>query len=513
MTVKSPDTAPESESPADTTTHTDIVIVGAGLSGIGMAAHLLDECPGARYEILESRDDLGGTWDLFRYPGIRSDSDMYTMGYRFKPWNRPETVAPGQMILDYLREAAVERGIDKHIRFRHEVTRCSWNSDDSLWTITADTPDGQRQWTASYVVLATGYYGYDKAYTPDFAGMADFQGKIIHPQYWPQDYDYSDQRMVVIGSGATAVTLVPSLAETAKHVTMLQRSPTYMFTSPTKDPVSLWLRDRIPDSWIFQLARIRHIGFQMFSYQLSRRRPEKAADYLVREVAEQLPNDADVSDFTPTYRPWDQRLCLIPDGDLFAAMQQEKADVVTGQIKRFTKTGVELIDGRLLEADAIVTATGFDLLILGGAEIVVDGKALDLRDTKVYKGMMFSGVPNLAFMVGYTNASWTLKVDMVASHFCRLLNYMKRKGYDVCTPEATDPELQSVSMMPLTSGYIQRSQHLLPEEGHRAPWRLRQNYFLDYLALTLGRVRHKELKFRRRSAQKPPDSARHKRRM
>ena len=261
------------------------------------------------------------------------------------------------------------------------------------------------------------------------------------------------------------------------------------------------------------MARIRHIGFQMFSYQLSRRRPEKAADYLVREVAEQLPNDADVSDFTPTYRPWDQRLCLVPDGDLFAAMQQGKADVVTGQIKRFTKTGVELIDGRLLEADAIVTATGFDLLILGGTKIVVDGKPLDLRDTKVYKGMMFSGVPNLAFMVGYTNASWTLKVDMVASHFCRLLNYMKRKDYDVCTPEATDPKLQSVSMMPLTSGYIQRSQHLLPEEGHRTPWRLRQNYFLDYLALTLGRVRHKELKFRRQSDHKPPDSARLKRRM
>ena len=484
------------------TQQTDVIIVGAGLSGIGMAAHLLDECPGARYEILESRADLGGTWDLFRYPGIRSDSDMYTMGYRFKPWNRPETVAPGEMILDYLRETAIERGIDKHISYGHRVTRCSWNSDDALWTVTADTADGPRRLSAPYLVLATGYYGYDKAYTPDFEGMADYGGKIIHPQYWPSDYDYADQKIVVIGSGATAVTLVPSLAKEAAHVTMLQRSPTYMFTSPAKDPVSLWLRDRVPDSWIFQLARIRHIGFQMFSYQLSRRRPEKAADYLIREVAEQLPNGVDVANFTPNYRPWDQRLCLVPDGDLFDAMQQDKADVVTGQIKRFTKTGVELEDGRVLDADAIVTATGFDLLILGGAEIVVDGKPLDLRETKVYKGMMFSGVPNLAFMVGYTNASWTLKVDMVASHFCRLLNYMKRNKYDVCTPQATDPDLQSVSMMPLTSGYIQRSQHLLPEEGHRAPWRLRQNFFLDYLALRLGRVRHKELQFGRKASGK-----------
>jgi len=480
--------------------HTDVLIVGAGLSGIGMAAHLQDECRGARFIILESRQATGGTWDLFRYPGIRSDSDMYTMGYRFNPWNRSETVASGPLILDYLRDTAAERGIDQHIRLGHQVTRCEWDSTSARWTVTAMTEAGEQIFVAPYLVTATGYYDYDHGYTPDFPGMADFDGPIIHPQHWPEDFDYTDKRLIVVGSGATAVTLLPNLAREAQHVTMLQRSPTYMFTAPAQDPLSLALRGRVPDKWIYNLGRIRNIGWQMLSYQMSRHRPTKASDYLLGLVAEQLPDDADIADFTPHYRPWDQRLCLVPDGDLFAAIRSGKAEVVTGEIERFTSNGIELGDGRSLAADAVVTATGFDLLVLGGIQLVVDGQDVDISQTKVYKGMMFSGVPNLAFLVGYTNASWTLKVDLVASHFCRLLQHMRRRGYDYCVPRADDPTLRSEPMMPLSSGYIQRSKSALPDEGHRSPWRLRQNYLLDLLNLRFGRIRDPELELGRSPA-------------
>lgn len=475
----------------------DVLIVGAGLSGIGMAAHLLAESPGTTFTILEARDATGGTWDLFRYPGIRSDSDMYTMGYSFKPWNHPQTVAPGPLILDYIREAAAERGIDDHIRLGHRVVETAWDSGTATWTVTAQTDDGPRTFRSSFLVNATGYYRYDLGYTPDFPGRQRFRGDIIHPQHWPQGYDYDGKRLVVIGSGATAVTLVPNLARTAEHVTMVQRSPTYMFNSPGVDRLSVRLRGRLPDSWIYRLGRFRKTAFQMFSYQMARRNPRGVKDYLIENIDQELRGSADIADFTPRYDPWDERLCLVPDGDLFAAIRDGRASVVTGTIRTFTEDGLELDDGTRIGADTIITATGFDLLVGGGAKMLVDGEEVDLARTLVYKGMMFSDVPNFAFIVGYTNASWTLKADLVAEHFCRLINFMKRKGFVSVAPRNTDPGMKLLPMMPLASGYIQRSRHLLPKEGDRSPWRLRQNYILDFITLRLRTVRDRELQFRR----------------
>lgn len=486
--------------PSAATTATDVLIVGAGLSGIGMAAHLLAESPGTTFTILEARDATGGTWDLFRYPGIRSDSDMYTMGYSFKPWNHPETVAPGPLILDYIREAAAERGIDQHILLGHRVVETAWDSDTATWTVTVQTDDGLRTFTSSFLVNAVGYYRYEQGYTPDFAGRDQFRGDIIHPQHWPDDFDYDGKRIVVIGSGATAVTLVPNLAHTAGHVTMVQRSPTYMFSSPGVDALSQKLRGRIPDSWIYRLGRFRKTAFQMFSYQMARRNPRGVKEYLIDQVGQELQGAADIADFTPSYNPWDQRLCLVPDGDLFAAIREGRASVVTGGIRTFTPDGIEMDDGTHIPADAIITATGFDLLVGGGARMLVDTSEVDLTRTLVYKGMMFSDVPNFAFIVGYTNASWTLKADLVAEHFCRLINYMKRKGYSSVRARNTDLRMRLLPMMPLASGYIQRSSHLLPKEGDRSPWRLRQNYILDFITLRLRTVRDRELEFRRAPA-------------
>jgi cation diffusion facilitator CzcD-associated flavoprotein CzcO len=475
----------------------DVLIVGAGLSGIGTAAHLQDGAPGTSFLILEARQATGGTWDLFRYPGIRSDSDMYTMGYRFKPWTHPQAVAPGPLILDYIREAARERGIDSRILLGHRVVESQWDSATSTWTVTAQTEAGARTFTCSFLVNATGYYEYEHGYTPDFPGMNRFTGPVIHPQHWPQDFDYSGKRLVVIGSGATAITLLPNLAAGAAHVTMLQRSPTYMAVAPSIDGFSVRMRRYLPDAAVYRIGRARKICFQIFGYQMARRRPQSVKQFLIGEVANQLRGSGDIADFTPSYNPWDQRVCLVPDGDLFHAMREGRASVATGTISTFTESGIELDDGRTLAADAIITATGFTLLVGGGAKMCVDGQRIDPADALVYRGMMFSDVPNFVFVVGYSNASWTLKADLVGDHVSRLLRYMKRRGYDVCTPRRPPADQPTRPLMPLASGYIQRAKHLLPHEGTKPPWRLRQNYLLDLLTLRFGRLRDPALQFRR----------------
>ncbi|MBV9563251.1 MAG: NAD(P)/FAD-dependent oxidoreductase, partial [Bradyrhizobium sp.] len=468
--------------------------VGAGLSGIGAGYHLQQEAPKKTYAILEGRDCIGGTWDLFRYPGIRSDSDMFTLGYSFKPWTDPKAIADGPQILKYVRRTAAENGIDGKIRFRHRVTRASWSSSDARWTVEAEhaRDDGATEtvrFTCNFLFMCSGYYRYEAGYTPEFAGTADFRGRIVHPQQWPEDIDYAGKRVVVIGSGATAVTLVPELAKTAGHVTMLQRSPTYVVSRPAQDALANKLRRNLTPGLAYHLIRWRNVLFGMYFFQLSRRKPAQVKNLILRGVKAALGPDYDIAThFTPRYNPWDQRLCLVPDGDLFKAIREKHVTVVTKEIDTFAEGGIRLTDGSLLEADIVVTATGLVLQVLGGVQVMVDGRVIDFSRVLNYKGMMYSDVPNLAAAFGYTNASWTLKCDLTCEYVCRLLNYMDRHNYRRCMPHNDDPTIEALPSLDFTSGYVRRSVAKLPKQGSRRPWRLYQNYALDIVSLRFGKV-------------------------
>jgi monooxygenase len=477
--------------------HLDVLIVGAGLSGIGAAWHLQDRHPGRSYAILEARGDLGGTWDLFRYPGIRSDSDMHTLGYRFRPWLADKSITDGESILDYVRQTAHDHGIDRRISFHHRVVHAEWSTAQSRWTVDAERSDtGETvRLTCDFLWACSGYFRYDEGYTPQFEGRERFGGRIVHPQHWPEDLDYAGKRVVVIGSGATAVTLVPAMAEKAAQVTMLQRSPTYIVSLPAADPVAGLLRRRLPPRLVYSLVRWKNVLLQTFVYQLSRRRPNAVKRMIRRGLERALPPGYDIdTHFTPTYDPWDQRMCLVPDGDLFEAISSGRAEVVTDRIETFTEAGLTLESGAELEADVVVTATGLNLLFLGGMQLSVDGEEVDVPSSMTYKGMMLSGVPNFAFTVGYTNASWTLKADLTSEYVCRLLAHMYARGHRQCVPQL-DPSVLEQPLLSFTSGYVLRSLDQFPKQGSVEPWRLRQNYVFDVRTIRRGPIDDGTMRF------------------
>ncbi len=482
--------------------HLDVVIIGAGISGISAAWHLQDRCPTKTYAILERRENLGGTWDLFKYPGIRSDSDMFTLGFRFKPWTSEKAIADGPSIMSYLKETVAEYGIDKHIRYGSRVVAADWSDEDNLWTVRVDRGGEEETVTASFLFAASGYYNYDQGFTPEFAGSDDFEGMIIHPQHWPEDLDYAGKKIVVIGSGATAVTLIPALANSgAGHVTMLQRSPTYVGALPDVDPFTVRTNKSLPEKPAYVLNRWKSILFQSAQYRISRRFPNFMRKTLMTMAQRRLPEGYDVEKhFGPHYKPWDERLCLAPNGDLFKTIREGKADVVTDTIERFTKTGIQLHSGEELQADIIVTATGLNLQLFGGATIERNGVPIELNDTMAYKGMMLTHMPNLAFTIGYTNASWTLKADLVSEFVCRVLNYMDAKGYDAVEPQHPGDSVDERPLMDFTPGYVLRALDYLPKAGHVAPWRLKQNYLLDLRLIRNGKVGDDALKFTKHRA-------------
>ena len=474
--------------------HLDVLIVGAGLSGIGAAYRLQTQAPTRSYAILEARDDLGGTWDLFRYPGVRSDSDMFTLGFPFHPWTAAKAIADGPSILEYLHETAATYGIDKHIRFGRRVVRASWSSEEALWTVETS----EETYTCSFLYVCSGYYNYDSGYVVDFPGIQDFQGQVVHPQHWPEDLDYSGKRIVVIGSGATAVTLVPAMAPTAAHVTMLQRSPSYVASRPATDAFSDRLRAILPEKLAHQVIRGKNVAFSSAVYGAFRRWPAHAAWFLNSTVAKQLPDSIPADPhFTPRYKPWDQRLCLVPDADLFEALRDGSASVVTDEIDTFTSDGIRLRSGEELPADLVVTATGLQMVALGKIELTVDGRRVDPHNTFVYKRMMLSGVPNLAWCIGYTNNSWTLRSDLTSQYVCRLLNHLDATGTQICVPEIDPTEYDAPPrpVVDLTSGYIRRAASLLPRQGSYGPWRVRQNYPRDLLTLRYARLDDGSMRF------------------
>lgn len=482
------------------TEHFDVLIVGAGLSGIGAGVHLGRHCPGKSYLILEGRETIGGTWDLFRYPGIRSDSDMYTLGYAFKPWTEQKAIADGPSIRKYVTETAREYGIDRHIRFKHVVKRLAWDSSTARWTIEAEQDGSARTFTASFVLMCAGYYRYDQGYLPDFPGRERFKGQIFHPQHWPEALDYSGKRVVVIGSGATAVTLVPSMTDNAAHVTMLQRSPTYMISMPAVDKLAHGLRKFLPAQIAYDVIRFLRITMQQLFFRLARARPQRTRERLLGLIEDQIGAEQVREHFTPRYNPWEERLCLVPDNDMFLAMKAGKASVVTDHIETFTEKGIKLKSGRELEADIIVTATGLALQMLGGAEAYVDGKKVETGKCFAYKGTMLSDVPNLAFVFGYTNASWTLRADLICEYVCRVINYMDEHGLDSATPRLGGRALEERPFVDFSSGYFQRVAHLLPKQTTTAPWKQNQSYLHDLMDLRFGAVEDGVLAFHRRNA-------------
>ncbi len=484
------------------TSHFDVLIIGAGLSGIGAAWHLQHLCPERTYAILESRAAMGGTWDLFRYPGIRSDSDMYTLGYRFRPWRDAKAIADGPSIKRYIEETAREHGIDQKIRYGHRVVRAEWSSAEARWSVEAEHEGATVHFTCGFLYTCTGYYDYGAGYTPEYSGRESYRGRFVHPQQWPEDLNYAGKRVVVIGSGATAVTLVPAMttgAGAAAHVTMLQRSPTYVAEQPSKDVIADALRHVLPAGAAYAIARWKNVLRSMFYFSFARGAPAIFTRGVLKKARLALGTDFDVDKhFTPRYKPWDERLCIIPDGDLFTAIREKRASVVTDEIASFTANGIQLKSGGHLEADVIVSATGLALKIVGGMALVVDGKPVEMPHTMTYMGFMYSGVPNLASAFGYTNASWTLKCDLIAEHVCRLLNHMKEHGYVQCTP-VRDLSVSEEPVLNFTSGYVQRALPSLPTQGTRSPWRVHQNYLKDLLAFRHGRVDKPSLEFRRRS--------------
>jgi cation diffusion facilitator CzcD-associated flavoprotein CzcO len=488
--------------------HFDVLIVGAGLSGIGAGYHLQTRCRRKSYAILEGRRDLGGTWDLFRYPGIRSDSDMFTLGYSFRPWKEAKAIAAGPAILMYLRETAREYGIDRHIRFQHRVLAASWSTEQSRWNIDAEVGADRKpvRYTCRFLYLCCGYYDYEQGHAPTFAGSDAFQGHVIHPQHWPRDLDYCGKRIVVIGSGATAVTLVPALAERAAHVTMLQRSPSYIISVPANDRLANGIRKLFPERTAHQLVRWKNVLLGIYFYRLCRRSPERAKKFFRRRLAQELPPGFDIdAHFKPHYQPWDQRVCLVPDSDLFRAMREGRVSVVTNQIVRFTEHGILLKSGQELPADIIVTATGLKLLAFGGIRLGVDGRVVEPGRSLTYKGLMLSKVPNCAACVGYTNASWTLRADLSSAYVCRLLKYMDHHGYTKCFPSCEPATQETRPLLGLTSSYVQRAVDLFPRQGPKRPWVLHQNYLFDLLSLRFGKVNDGALVFSKGSPTILPD--------
>ncbi|MBL4781267.1 MAG: NAD(P)/FAD-dependent oxidoreductase [Porticoccaceae bacterium] len=480
--------------------HFDVLIIGAGLSGIGAAYHLQRDCPSKSYAILEGREALGGTWDLFRYPGIRSDSDMYTLGYAFKPWKEQKAIADGPSILNYLHETADENNITTHIHFQNSVKSADWCSKSARWTVQVERREGLEpaQYTCNFLFLCGGYYQYAAGYTPDFPGLDDFQGELVHPQKWTQDIDYKDKKVVIIGSGATAVTLVPAMAKQAEHVTMLQRSPTYMLSRPAIDVFANRLRKILPAKLAYDIVRWRNVLLTMFVFQRSKKNPEGMKKYLIKQVKKRMGADYDVdTHFTPGYGPWDQRLCLVPDDDFFNALKDESASIVTDHIDRFTAGGIRLKSGQELQADMVVTATGLALEVFNGIALSVDGEAVVPADTYMYKGMMYSNIPNMAVSFGYTNASWTLRSDLTCAYVCRLLNHMDASATQQCTPRLNDPDMGESAWFNLSSGYVQRAKNKLPKQGDKDPWMAPQNYLLDIKNLKFATVDDGTMEFRR----------------
>ncbi|NLU84306.1 NAD(P)/FAD-dependent oxidoreductase [Rhodococcus sp. HNM0569] len=494
------------------TRHVDVLIVGAGLSGVGAACHVHTSFPDREYVILESRAAMGGTWDLFRYPGIRSDSDMYTLGYRFRPWTGDKSIADGASILEYVRDTAAEYGVDRHIRYGHRVTRMDWTDDH--WTVTAEVTDETNgaattvQYTADTVMCCSGYYRYDQGYLPEFPGIDRFAGRVVHPQHWPDDLDYAGRKVVIVGSGATAVTLAPSMAGDAESVTMLQRSPTYIVPLPARDKFAQRLARYLPAHTAYRATRLKNSIVHVATYQLCQRFPALARKAIRKVQQPLLPPDYDVdTHFAPRYDPWDQRLCVVPDADLFRSIRKGDVELVTDRIDTFTETGITLESGRTLDADVVITATGLNLIAFGGIEFAVDGEPVDLTHTMAYKGMMLSGLPNFAYVIGYTNASWTLKADLVSEYFCRVLAHMDAHGYDTFVPER-DASVREEPFLDFDAGYVLRALDELPKQGSRAPWRLRMNYFRDMLTLRYGKLTDDAMRFsRRRPVRRGPASA------
>lgn len=475
----------------------DVLVVGAGISGIGTAYWLQNKCPDKRFAVLEARVELGGTWSLFRYPGIRSDSDMFTFGYRFRPWTNPQSLSSGADILQYLRDTIKENDLEQYIRYQHKMTGADWSDTDQYWTLRVDSPEGERAITCRFLSICTGYYNYQQAHRPHFEGEERFQGEIILPQFWPEGLDYKHKKVIVVGSGATAVTLVPALAEHgADRVTMLQRSPTYIMNLPNRAESFIWLKNILPEKWAYRLTRWKNILLQMFSFAYSRLFPRWMKSFIMKEAAQQLPPDYPVEKhFNPGYDPWDQRLCVVPDGDLFRVIREGKAGMVTDTIAHFTERGIALASGEKLEAELVVLATGLKIQVLGGARLSVNGEEIDINEHLIYKGMMVSDVPNLIYAFGYTNASWTLKVDLTANYLCKLLNYMDRKGHRVVYPAKIGGGTEE-PFLNLNSSYIERAQHILPKQGAKRPWRVYQSYLVDMLATRFGSIPDRYLKFR-----------------
>ena len=477
-------------------THVDVLIVGAGISGIDAAYRLKTRCPDKSWLILEARERIGGTWDLFRFPGVRSDSDMFTLGFPFRPWRSDLSIVDGPSIRQYVEDTAREFGIFDKIRFGHKAVHASWSSNDKRWTLEAEHAGGTAVLTCRFLYFASGYYDYAAGHRPGWNGEADFRGQIVHPQFWPEGLDHKGRTVAVIGSGATAVTMVPALAQTAAHVTMVQRTPSYIVARPARDSIARGLQRWLPASLADPLVRWKNILLTMFSFWQARKRPRKFSDWIMGQLNKALPAAYPIErDFQPPYEPWDQRLCLVPDGDLFAAMRSGKVSIATGMIERFTPNGLIMASGETIDCDIIVTATGLNMKLLGGIELAVDGEQVRTPDLLIYKGMMLSGVPNLFIAFGYTNASWTLRSDLTARSVCRLLNRMKRDGHDVCTPRA-DPAVERRPVMDLISGYVKRSEAMLPKQGSRPPWRVPQNYVRDLAAMTFRRI-DEALEFRK----------------
>ncbi|HST35227.1 MAG TPA: NAD(P)/FAD-dependent oxidoreductase [Allosphingosinicella sp.] len=478
--------------------HLDVLIVGAGISGIDAAWHLQKRCPGKTWAIAEARDAIGGTWDLFRYPGIRSDSDMYTLGFPFRPWTGEKAIADGPDIKAYVEETAREFGIDRKIRFGHKVIRADWSSAEARWTVEVQAAAGTRLLTCSFLFLGSGYYDYEQGYRPSWPDEEAYRGRFVHPQFWPEGLDYSGQKIVVVGSGATAVTLVPALAEAAAHVTMLQRSPSFVVPRPAMDPLTRWLRRLMPRKSAARMIRRKNILLGMMFFNRARKKPDKVRALLLKMVRNALGPGYDVErDFSPRYNPWDQRVCLAPDGDIFAAMNAGKVEVLTDTIARFTEGGIALASGRTLDADIVVTATGLVVKLLGGIALTVDGAPVDVADRFNYKGMMLSGVPNLILSFGYTNASWTLKCDLTSRWFCRLLRHMDRNDQAIAVPRLADPAMERQPMLDFSSGYVARAAEAMPAQGPNPPWRVHQNYLKDVAALGLRPIADDVMEFRK----------------
>lgn len=476
----------------------DVLIVGAGISGIGAAYHLKTFRPGTTFALLEGRDSIGGTWSLHQYPGIRSDSDMPTFGYGFKPWTHRKAIADGHIILDYLQQTIDEFALGEHIRFGHKVHNANFDTAHGRWTLTSTHPTtGQTTtFTSRFLFLGTGYYDYDNPFIPEFAGREDFDGQVVHPQHWPVDLDYTGKRVVVIGSGATAVTLIPSMADKTAHITMLQRSPSYVFSIPASDPIANVLNRMLGHKRASKIIRKKNVALGRGLFKACERWPKLMRKLLIGYVRTQLPKHFDVdTHFTPRYNPWEQRLAMVPNGDLFKTISAGKASVVTDRIDRFTKTGILLESGQELAADIIVTATGLNMSPFGKIQLNVDGRAVNLPDTTAYKAMMLSGVPNFAYAVGYTNIAWTLKVDLVCEHFCRLLDYMDAHGHGTFVPVLDQPAMDRVPMMDMTSGYVQRAIAKFPRAGTSGPWTLKHAYEIDVERLRHGPVEDDSLKF------------------